>query len=49
VLANAEVRDRFVQQGATPIAGDAAALRTVMDNDLARWSDVVRANGITLQ
>lgn len=49
VLANPEVRERFVQQGATPVAGDAAALRSVMDNDLARWSEVVRAKGITIQ
>ncbi len=49
VLANPEVRERFVQQGATPVAGDGAALRAVMDSDLARWSEVVRAKGITIQ
>lgn len=49
VLATPEVRDRFVQQGATPVAGDGAALRAVMDSDLARWSEVVRSKGITVQ
>lgn len=49
VLANAEVRDRFVQQGATPVGGDGAALRAVMQSDLTRWSEVVRAKGITVQ
>ncbi|WP_439595110.1 Bug family tripartite tricarboxylate transporter substrate binding protein [Falsiroseomonas sp.] len=49
VLANPEVRDRFVQQGATPVAGDGAALAAVMESDLARWSEVVRAKGITVQ
>ncbi|MGG5819768.1 Bug family tripartite tricarboxylate transporter substrate binding protein [Falsiroseomonas sp. HW251] len=49
VLATPEVRDRFVQQGATPVAGDAAALRAVMDSDLDRWSEVIRAKGITIQ
>ena len=49
VLADAETRDRFVQQGATPVAGDAAALRAVMESDLARWSEVVRAKGIAIQ
>jgi tripartite-type tricarboxylate transporter receptor subunit TctC len=49
VLATPEVRERFVQQGATPVAGDGAALRAVMDSDLARWSEVVRAKGITIQ
>lgn len=49
VLAVPEVRDRFVQQGATPVAGDAAALRAVMQSDLARWSEVIRTKGITIQ
>jgi tripartite-type tricarboxylate transporter receptor subunit TctC len=49
VLATPEVRERFVQQGATPVAGDAAALRAVMESDLARWSEVVRVKGITIQ
>ncbi|HZF74635.1 MAG TPA: tripartite tricarboxylate transporter substrate binding protein [Acetobacteraceae bacterium] len=49
VLATPEVRERFVQQGATPVAGDGAALRAVMESDLARWSEVVRAKGITVQ
>lgn len=49
VLATPEVRERLVQQGATPIAGDGAALRAVMESDLTRWSEVVRAKGITIQ
>jgi tripartite-type tricarboxylate transporter receptor subunit TctC len=49
VLATPEIRERFVQQGATPVAGDANALRSVMQSDLARWSDVIRTKGITVQ
>jgi tripartite-type tricarboxylate transporter receptor subunit TctC len=49
VLAVPEVRERFVQQGATPVAGDGNALRQVMQSDLARWSEVIRAKGITIQ
>jgi tripartite-type tricarboxylate transporter receptor subunit TctC len=49
VLASAEVRDRFAQQGATVMSGEANALRQVMESDLARWSEVVRAKGITVQ
>jgi tripartite-type tricarboxylate transporter receptor subunit TctC len=49
VLAHAETRERFVQQGATPVAGDGAALRALMESDLARWSEVVRTKGITIQ
>lgn len=48
VLTNPEVRDRFQQQGATVMSGEADALRAVMDSDLARWSEVVRAKGITV-
>ena len=49
VLATPEIRERFTQQGATPVGGDGAALRGVMRSDLARWSEVVRSKGITLQ
>jgi tripartite-type tricarboxylate transporter receptor subunit TctC len=49
VLATPELRERFVQQGATPVGGDGPALRAVMQSDLTRWSEVVRAKGITLQ
>jgi tripartite-type tricarboxylate transporter receptor subunit TctC len=49
VLTTAEVRDRFAQQGATVMSGEAAELRAVMDSDLARWSEVVRTKGITVQ
>lgn len=49
VLNTTEIRERFVQQGATPVGGDGAALRAVMESDLARWSEVVRAKNITLQ
>ena len=49
VLATPEIRERFVQQGATPVGGDGAALRGVMQSDLARWSEVVRAKNITIQ
>ena len=49
VLAASEVRERFAQQGATVMSGEAAALRAVMESDLARWSEVVRTKGITIQ
>lgn len=48
-LANPEVQERFRQQGATPVGGDGAALRRVMEGELARWSEVIRVKGITLQ
>ncbi|MCX7933554.1 MAG: tripartite tricarboxylate transporter substrate binding protein [Rhodovarius sp.] len=48
-LALPEVRERFAQQGGVPVGGDGAALLRVMESDLARWSEVIRARGITLQ
>jgi hypothetical protein len=35
--------------GTLPVAAAGAAPRAVMDSDLARWSEVVRAKGITIQ
>jgi tripartite-type tricarboxylate transporter receptor subunit TctC len=49
ILAAPDVRDRFAQQGAAVMSGEAEELRRVMDSDLARWSEVVRAKGITIQ
>ncbi len=48
-LATPEVQDRFRQQGATTVGGDGPALRRVMEGELARWSEVIRVKGITLQ
>ena len=48
-LANPEVQERFRQQGATTVGGDGPALRRVMEGELARWSEVIRVKGITLQ
>ncbi len=47
-LAVPEVRERFAQQGGIPVGGNGAALTAVMESDLARWSQVIRARGITL-
>jgi tripartite-type tricarboxylate transporter receptor subunit TctC len=49
VLATPEVRERFAQQGATPMSGRSEELTRVIGGDLARWSEVVRAKGITIQ
>ncbi len=39
-------RDRFVQQGGVPVAGDAAALNAVMEQDLNQWGRMIREKGI---
>jgi len=39
-------RDRFVQQGGVPVAGDAAALTAVMEQDLNQWGRMIREKGI---
>ena len=48
-LAVPEVRERFAQQGGIPEGGDGAALTRVMQGDVTRWTEVIRARGITLQ
>ena len=48
-LATPAVRETFAQQGGTPVGGDGAALTQVMQAELTRWTEVIRARGITLQ
>jgi tripartite-type tricarboxylate transporter receptor subunit TctC len=45
-LETPEFRDRFVQQGGVPVAGDAAALNAVMEQDLNQWGRMIRERGI---
>lgn len=49
VLDIPEVRQRFIEQGAVPVGGDGEMLRRAVEGDLTRWSEVIRAKGITLQ
>jgi tripartite-type tricarboxylate transporter receptor subunit TctC len=42
-----EVRARFAEQGGVPIGGDGAALATLLAEELARWTALIRAKGIT--
>ncbi|MCW8086781.1 Bug family tripartite tricarboxylate transporter substrate binding protein [Sabulicella glaciei] len=49
IVALPEVRERLAQQGGTPVGGDGEALRRVMESDLQRWSEVIRAKNITVQ
>ncbi len=41
-----EFRARFEQQGGVPVAGDAAALTAVMEQDLSQWGRLIREKGI---
>jgi tripartite-type tricarboxylate transporter receptor subunit TctC len=41
VLKSPALREKFVQQGAEPAGGGAAALDELMRADLARWRKVV--------
>ncbi|MCK8786149.1 tripartite tricarboxylate transporter substrate binding protein [Roseomonas sp. NAR14] len=46
VNAMPEVRGRFAEQGASPLAGDGAALGRRIDTELARWATLVRDKNI---
>jgi tripartite-type tricarboxylate transporter receptor subunit TctC len=41
-----EFRNRFVDQGGVPVAGDGAALQAVMQTDLNVWGSMIRERGI---
>ena len=48
-LANPEMQERFVQLGATPAAGSSDDLRSFIDAEITRWSQVVAAVGVEVQ
>jgi tripartite-type tricarboxylate transporter receptor subunit TctC len=48
-LAVPEFRARFEQQGGVPVAGDADALRAVMQRDYDQWGKLIREKNIRLE
>ncbi|CAG2157896.1 hypothetical protein LMG31506_06158 [Cupriavidus yeoncheonensis] len=48
VLGTAEVRETLAQQGCEPFASDPRQFETLVRGDLARWSDIVKTAGATV-
>jgi tripartite-type tricarboxylate transporter receptor subunit TctC len=48
-LASAAVREKIAQLGAEPLGGTAAHYEQFLAREQARWADVVKASGISLQ
>ncbi len=46
-VARADVRERYIAQGATPDAQGPAHFRSVIDADRARWAKIIRDRNIT--
>ncbi len=47
VVAGADVRERFIAQGATPEADGPAHFKSIIDTDTARWARIIRDRNIT--
>ena len=47
-LANPEVRERFAAQGADVVGGTPEQLAAALRDDIAKWAQVVRAAGVTI-
>ncbi|MBY0337454.1 MAG: tripartite tricarboxylate transporter substrate binding protein [Acetobacteraceae bacterium] len=48
-LAAPGFRDRFIEQGALPVAGNGEALAATMRGELARWGELIRTKDIRLE
>lgn len=48
VVADAEVREALARQGCEPLASDPRAFEAQIRSDLARWADIVRTAGATV-
>ena len=49
VLAIAEVRQQLIAQGATPIGGNAAQFKTLIDNERTRYARIIKEKNITAE
>ena len=47
-LHSAEVRDKLAVQGAEPLGSTPEEYGSYITRELARWSDVVKSTGVTL-
>ena len=44
-----EIRQRILEQGAEPVGNTAAAFDKILRDEVAQWTEVVRASGIQLE
>jgi tripartite-type tricarboxylate transporter receptor subunit TctC len=49
ILKSEEVQEAFAKQGAVPTGGSPQDYATFMQDESARWGEVVRKNGIKLE
>lgn len=46
IMATPEVRDRFIAQGATPVAGTSAQFKSLMESDTQRYRTLIAEKNI---
>jgi tripartite-type tricarboxylate transporter receptor subunit TctC len=49
VLAQPEVRDTFLQQGATPVGSSPAEFAQLIEDDRKRYAQIIRERNITAE
>jgi len=47
IVASPEVKERFIQQGATPVGGTAAQFKQLIDSDIARYRKIIAEKNIS--
>jgi len=47
IVASPEVKERFIQQGATPVGGTAAQFKQLIDSDTARYRKIIAEKNIS--
>ena len=49
IMATAEMKQRFVEQGATPVGGTPAQFKALIDSEMARYRTIIAEKGITAE
>jgi tripartite-type tricarboxylate transporter receptor subunit TctC len=49
VMAQADVREQFLQQGATPVGGTPAEFAKLTEDDRKRYGQIIRERNITAE
>jgi len=47
IVASPEVKERFIQQGATPVGGTASQFKQLIDSDTARYRKIIAEKNIS--
>jgi len=49
IMATPEMKQRFIEQGATPVGGNPAQFKTLIDSEMQRYRTIIAEKGITAE